>query len=313
MSVSHMVDAQPKAPGKGWGEPLHSDHMLLQAFASQQDESAFRGLVERHGPMVLRVCRHVTGDEHAAEDAFQATFVVLARKAATIVLEGSLAGWLSSVAYRTAQHVRASMARQRAKESEVPVKPDVPAHDPGQTEIFALLHSEIATLPEELRVVIVLCYLEGQTHEEAAAELDWPLGTVKTRLNRGRERLRQRLARRGIALGLLWLLLDSSRATAAPMSTNLVEKTVRMALLSAAEPVSSLPDPSPAPATFYRRLPLPMVLTLLWPLLGVGLILIGFGSTLTLFEPDAARPRVLAPLGHLPADAAVAANAEDCH
>src|SRR5262245_57053436 len=163
-----------------------TDGELLGRFASERDEAAFAALVERHGPMVLRVCRGVLGDLHEAQDAAQAAFLVLARRAGSIERRDSAAGWLYRVARRIAVRERVVSARRREIEClagsertafEAEESQDVPATE---------LHEELDRLPERYRVPLVLCYLEGLTHEQAANRLDCPPRTVETRLARGR-------------------------------------------------------------------------------------------------------------------------------
>ena len=184
-----------------------SDGELLGRFADRpgRDEAAgpaFAALVERHGPMVLRVCRSVLRDEHDAQDAFQATFLVLVRRAAAVRRQESVGSWLHGVALRVSARARADMARRRRHE-RCAVEERGTADQSGAggiaPELAAILHEELGRLPERYRAAVVLCYLEGHTCEAAARRLGWPVGTVKSRLARGRERLRGRLIRRGLA------------------------------------------------------------------------------------------------------------------
>lgn len=184
--------------------PAGVDGQLLERFAASQDQAAFAELVRRHGPMVLQVCRRVLGHHQDAEDAFQATFVVLARKAGTVAGLDSVGGWLHGVAYRTAMNARKLRGR-RAVPTGTPVDAAAVGAAPGanlmQADLHTVLDEELARLPEKYRTPIVLCHLEGKTTEEAAQQLGWPSGTVKTQLFRGREVLRERLTRRGLTLG----------------------------------------------------------------------------------------------------------------
>jgi len=174
-----------------------SDGELLRRFADQRDEAAFTTLLQRHRPMVLSVCRQVLGELHAAEDAFQATFIILARKAHSIRKQESAAGWLHRVACNVARKARTSAARRCAYEEQAASmanrEPTAPVSDP---DWGPLLHEEIDRLPGKYRSALVLCYLQGKTNEEAARELGWPSGTVKGRLARARQMLRDRLVRR---------------------------------------------------------------------------------------------------------------------
>jgi RNA polymerase sigma factor (sigma-70 family) len=179
------------------------DGLLVERFAGSQDEAAFAALVQRHGPLVWGVCRRVLGRDSDAEDAFQATFLVLARKAGSIGRRASVRSWLYAVAYRVAVRARAAAARRRARERPVadPPAAAVAALDPERHEVRAILDEEVSRLPERQRLPVILCYLEGKTNDEAARELGCPRGTVATHLARARQRLRGRLARRGLALG----------------------------------------------------------------------------------------------------------------
>ena len=199
-----------------------ADAELLERFVSRGDEAAFAALVRRHGPMVLAVCRRVLHNLHDAEDAFQATFLVLARKAAAVRQPGALACWLHGVAYRTSLKARAGAIRTPEIEA-APLR--LPALEPlselAWRELRLVLDEEIERLPTRYRTAVVLCYLEGQTYTEAARRLGCPPGTVSGRLARAREMLRVRLVRRGFTLsaGLLGALLT---ADAAPASVPLV-------------------------------------------------------------------------------------------
>ena len=211
-----------------------SDAQLLERFATRHGEAAeaaFAALMERHGPMVLRVCRRVLNDPHDAQDAFQATFLILVRRPGAVRHRASLAGWLYGVALRVAAHSRAASARRRVVEQAAGSRFGarcVP--DEGRHEVW----EEVDRLPERYRVAIVLCYLEGLTHEQAAARLGWPVGTVRSRLARARERLRGRLVKRGLASGSAVLagLVSSADANTLPLS--LVEPTIKAAMLVAA-------------------------------------------------------------------------------
>ncbi len=180
-----------------------SDSDLIERFLSSGDsarEAAFTALVERHGPMVFRVCRQTLLDHHAAQDAVQATFLVLARHAGAIRKRTSVSSWLFGVARRAAARIRMDEARRQHHELRRAAR--LPALTSGDRELadadlYPELHAEIERLPQKYRVPIVLCYLDGLTHEQAASRLRWPLGTVKTRLTRGRERLRARLEKHG--------------------------------------------------------------------------------------------------------------------
>jgi RNA polymerase sigma factor (sigma-70 family) len=215
------------------------DRELLERFVSAQDQAAFAALVQRHGPMVLGVCRRVLGDAHEAEDAFQATFLVLVHKAGTIGRPELLGPWLHGVAYRTAARARQA-ARRRAREREAVAMPDGdPAVEVAWRELREVLDEELGRVAHKYRVPLVLVYLEGKTTEEAARLLGCPKGTVLSRLARGRDRLRDRLVRRGLALsmGTLVLLLAETAAAAPPPA--LAEEAVKAAVSTAAGKVAT--------------------------------------------------------------------------
>ena len=178
-----------------------TDGQLMTQFVQGQDgsEAAFRILIHRHGPMVLGVCRRVLGDAHAAEDAFQATFLVLVKKAATLRDGDLLTNWLYGVALRVANKEKARGARRRVVERQAAERTASPASDGDQVELRSVIDEEIRRLPERYRLPLVLCHLEGLRHDEVAQRLGCPVGTVESRLSRAREQLRSRLARRGLA------------------------------------------------------------------------------------------------------------------
>jgi RNA polymerase sigma factor (sigma-70 family) len=203
-----------------------SDCELLQRFATRRGdpaESAFAALVARHGPMVLRVGRSVLRDEHDADDAFQATFLVLARKADSLRVDDSVGPWLHGVALRVASTARSAGARRARHERRASEQTIRVAERPLLDDPSPVIHEEIERLPERYRSAIILCDLEGLTQEQAAARLGWPLGTVRSRLARGRERLRDRLKRRGV---------DTSGALAAlapgALTDAMIEATSRL-------------------------------------------------------------------------------------
>ncbi len=187
------------AGGGGTAAAL-GEGQLLRRFAADRDEAAFEALMTRHGPMVLGTCRRMLVDPRDVEDAFQATFLVLARRAGSIRDADRLGPWLHGVARRVAGRARALAARRGAVEK--PGGEDravVPADAFEGAELRAAIDEELSRLPEKYRAPLVLCYLEGLTHDEAALQLRWPVGTVRSRLAGGRDRLRTRLTRRGLA------------------------------------------------------------------------------------------------------------------
>ncbi len=210
-----------------------TDWELIDRFRSRRDEGgerAFEALVTRHGPMVMGVCRGMLTDPTEVHDAFQATFLVLARRAGSIRKRGSIGSWLYGVAVRVAARERLSSIRRQIRERrtiEAVAAIATESADPSpidRDEGEAVVHQEVDRLPEKYRAPIVLCYLEGLTHNEAAERLSWPVGSVRSRLSRARDRLRARLARRGVTapstLGPLsaWLIAETAASTASASS-----------------------------------------------------------------------------------------------
>ncbi len=197
-----------------------ADEQLLDQWATrggEAAEAAFETLVLRHGPMVLGVCKRLLRDSHEIEDAFQATFLILARRAGSIRNREVLGGWLCKVAYRVAAPARTLSRRHRSPELPDTSSPfDRPDEIVEQDDLRIAILDEVHRLPQKYRLAVQLCYLEGRTHDEAARQLDWPVGTVRTRLAWARDRLRDRLVRRGLALpaGLIGAALVSAKASA---------------------------------------------------------------------------------------------------
>ena len=216
-----------------------SDKQLLERFVTlggQEAESAFSAIMERHGPMVLRTCLSVEQHDQNAQDAFQATFFILARRARWLWVRDSLGPWLHRVAYRVAVRSRVATAKRKEVELEGASLTTKSMADPPYLEFYPILHEELDRLPDRYRAPIVLCDLEERTHEEAATRLRCPIGTVKSRLSRGRERLRSRLVRRGLAplVGSLGASF-SSEAISAEIPHPLMETTIRVATRFLAE------------------------------------------------------------------------------
>jgi RNA polymerase sigma factor (sigma-70 family) len=198
---------------------VQPDRELLDRFVNERDEAAFAGLVHRHGDMVLAVCRRVLHNAHDAEDACQAAFLVLARKAGSIRKKDSLASWLHGVAYRAASNLKRGIIRREAREASVAVSAQSDGADVSWREVKGMLDDELCRLPEGYQAPLVLCYLEGKTRDEAARALGWSAGMVKARLERGRDMLRCRLMRRGLTLSavlLPGLLVEQAGAAALP-------------------------------------------------------------------------------------------------
>ena len=213
-----------------------SDGQLLDRFIDRREEAVFEAIVRRHGPMVWGVCRRVLRDHHDAEDAFQATFLVLARKANSVMIREKLGNWLYGVAYQTATKAKAMRAKRRAREGQVSDMPEpMVVPDEPRDDLAESLDRELSRLPEKYRIPIVLCDLEGISRKEAARQLGWPIGTVSSRLSRARSLLAGRLARRGLSLsvGSLAVLLAQESASAR-MPTQLICPTAKAASLFAA-------------------------------------------------------------------------------
>ena len=218
-----------------------TDGQLLERFATDADEVAelaFSALVERHEAMVWRVCLAIVRDEHEAEDAFQATFLVLVRKARSLWVRDSLGPWLHQVACRTASCLRTTVIRRRKHErrcAERDAARSVEVGTPRDPDRDAAVHEEVNRLPEKYRAPVVLCDLEGRTHQEAARFLGWPIGTVKSRQSQGRGLIRDRLVRRGLGLAVAGAVVESLRQTAvAAMPKEVSRSTVNAAMQQSA-------------------------------------------------------------------------------
>jgi len=216
-----------------------TDGQLLTNFVERRDEAAFANLVFRHGPMVWRVCHHALANQHDAEDAFQATFLVLVRKAASVRPREMLANWLHGVARTTAHRARAAAAKRGARERQVTPMPErpVPPANP-RADLHAVIDLELSRLPEKYRVLILLCDLEDRSRKEVAHQLGLPEGTVAGRLARARVLLARRLTRQGITLsgGLLAALLAEKAVGNVPpgVLTSTITTAARFAAESAA-------------------------------------------------------------------------------
>src|SRR5262245_10972704 len=217
------------------------DDELVNRYTREQDEPAFTELVRRHGPMVLSVCRRVLRNSADADDVFQATFMVLARKADSIRPASSVGPWLHGVALRTAKEALRRAARRRAKESRVvprEVRPEAAPHD-----VRPILDAELARLPAQFAQVLILCDMEGRTRPEVAAHLRVPEGTVASRLSRAREMLATRLTRRGIALTVGAVASVVGADARAAMSPELLAGTAKAAYAFGAGKVAESTSP----------------------------------------------------------------------
>ena len=269
-----------------------TDGELIERCADRRDESAeaaFETILVRHGALVLAVCRQVLGDLHAAEDAFQATFLVLVRRAGSLRVRahGSLGPWLYGVAYRTAMKARTSAARRRAREHRVAL-PEARAEQATaaaeRDDLSSALHQEVNRLPAKYRAAVVLCYFEGRTHDEAAAALQWPVGTVRSYLSRARDLLHTRLTRRGLApAGLVGMSLLAPGARAE------VPAAVRDATIA----VAIKGTPAGAGAAALANLVLRSLLLARWKTTAAGLsaVLMAAGLGLVLRGALGSQPR----------------------
>jgi RNA polymerase sigma factor (sigma-70 family) len=263
------------------------DAVLLDRFVRLRDGTAFAALVARHGGMVLHVCRRILGDLHAAEDAFQAAFLVLARRAEAIRRRESLAAWLHAVAYRVARKARLSAAGRKRREADGPApEPPAPHTDPLEQmtvrELLAALEEEVQRLPEAYRLPVVLCCLEGLSQEEAARRLRSTAGSVRARLERGRKRLHARLAKRGLTLAAVLGAVEVSRGIAAAVPPALVGTAVQAALTDKLGDAVAAGTVSAATATLTEGVVKAMLLKKLKVVAAVvlGVALTGFGAGL---------------------------------
>src|SRR5437660_686438 len=221
-----------------------SDGQLLERFACRREEAAFATLLRRHGPMVLSVSRRILHQMQDAEDVFQATFLLLARKAASIRKRESVGSWLHGVAFRLATRLRAQASRRAAHERQAGAMRTTSAGLAAWQELQAVLDESLQKLSEKYRSALVLCYLEGKTQEEAARQLGCPLGTIRSRLAQGRKLLHDRLARRGLtlsagALGTLMAADSLSAAVPAAMQDATLKAGLQFAAGNAADQLVS--------------------------------------------------------------------------
>jgi len=252
-----------------------SDQELLERFAAHHDESAFEALVQRHGPLVLGVCWRLLGQEQAAEDAFQATFLILARKARAIRWHKTVRNWLYQVAFRTASEARVQRAKRLRHEREAGAMLLRDANNATEwEELRLILDEELYRLPEKLRMPLLLCYLHGKTRDEAAQELGWTEGAVKGSLERGRELLRNRLTRRGLSLGTATLptLLAQGAVTAVPEA--LLNSTMRVAVRGIMSAPVAVLSKGVVQAMFWAKIKLATVMLMAASVIGSSGILV---------------------------------------
>jgi RNA polymerase sigma factor (sigma-70 family) len=278
-----------------------TDGQLLEQFVAEGDELAFAALLERHGPMVMGVCRRVLAEPSDAEDAFQATFMVLVRRAASVANPRLLGNWLYGVAHRTALEARARILRRTAREKQAAYEPGVePTPDIIWREVRHVLDEEVSRLPDKYRIPFVLCYLEGQTNEEAASHLRCPKGTILSRLATARERLRARLVHRGVALSSasLGLLLTEKTSAAVPaaLSASTTQAATQIAAghsLATVVPgqVAALTE-GVIRAMFLNKLRVVTAAALMVALLGVSAVLLAQAGNQADDNPNADRQRI---------------------
>jgi RNA polymerase sigma-70 factor (ECF subfamily) len=235
MSLAAIRPHLPPFPGTS--NPSSTDGQLLQRYVASRDEDAFAGLVRRYGSLVLGVCESVLENSQDSEDAFQATFLVLSRRASNLDGQRPLGNWLHAVAFRTALKARQTIVQRRRRELQMlDVSTIVGRNAQGREEsewsdLRPLLDEELNQLPEKYRAPLVLCFLEGKSHLQAARELGWPSGSMSRRMNRARKLLQKRLARRGVTLsaGALFLLI-AKNAGAVTVTPTLIAATAKAAL-----------------------------------------------------------------------------------
>jgi RNA polymerase sigma factor (sigma-70 family) len=265
------------------GAEALTDGQLLARFLAGRDEAAFAVLVRRHGPMVLGVCRRVLRHAQDAEDAFQAAFLILARKAGSVLKREALGSWLYMVACRSAQRARASRARRRVRERQVDEMPHPQVLPEEAQDWRPLLDDELGRLPDKYRAAVVLCDLQGQSRREAARQLKLPDGTLSRRLATGRRLLAERLSRRGVALsaGALAAAL-SGGAASATVAAPLVVATAKAAVFVAAGYLAAVSTPV---AVLTRGVLRAMFLTKLKVVVGVVLVVVALGAGGVAYRP----------------------------
>jgi RNA polymerase sigma factor (sigma-70 family) len=262
-----------------------TDHQLLLKYRTRGDHVAFAELVGRHGPMVLRVCQRVLRHDQDAEDAFQATFLVLARKAGSVRKTEALASWLHGVAHRVSLRARRDAARRRSRDRETqPTRAKSGIGEADWREVQAALDEEIRALPEKYRAPFVLCILEGKSRAEAAGELGLKEGTVWSRLSQARKLLQERLGHRGIALSAILAVEALSGGTVHATLARLVDSTVRVVLSAGGVPLRTAALARAVGGT----MPTKTVIAVLLGLVTIGLL--AFGGILLKADGPAPRP-----------------------
>lgn len=289
------------------GEREESDEDLLRAFIENRNEKAFTAIVRRHGPLVQRVCQSALQHRQDAEDAFQGTFMVLARKAASITKGQSLLSWLHGVAYRLTTEMKRNASRRQIKLTQVKTMPRQISSDPSEElswrEVEALLHKEIERLPAKYRDAFVLCALGGNSRSDVARNLGILEGTLSSRLAHARKLLQNRLARRGVSLAAVLGAIDVSQRAWATIRPRLVESVVNVAMSQTAKGSAIACAVGAGLLTIIegveRSMSSSKMKTMLASLVTVGLIAAGLGgladySSAGLSEPIRTKPSVSA-------------------
>jgi RNA polymerase sigma factor (sigma-70 family) len=282
-------------------QSTETDGQLIDRFIAGRDEAAFAELVGRHGAFVLAVCRRVVGDRHLAEDAFQATFLVLARKATAVRPREGVRAFLYGIAVRVALEARTVSARHSARESSVSALPERAADrfEPPDTDVLRVLDEEVAALPDHLREAVVLCELDGLSRKEAAVRLGIAEGTLSSRLAKARRLLAERLRKRNVTFPAVGL---GVLAGSAPVSARLVAATVSFASPGAAVPAAvNILTIGVIRMLFVQKLRI---------LLSLAVVVIGAAASVALPDPkeapsaDRGTPTILpAPAAHPAPDA----------
>src|SRR5262245_3493966 len=295
--MSTLLQHVRRAALRGDAEGM-TDGQLLGWFVTRREEAAFEALVRRHGPMVLGVCRRVLRDPHDAEDAFQATFLVLVRKAASVQPRERVGNWLYGVAYRTALEARIILARRHAKERQVSAMPEPPAPPSDDSRDWRpLLDEALSRLPAKYRTAVVRCELEGRSCKEVARILGIPEGTLSSRLATARQILARRLARHGLGVSAAALAAFLAQQTSAAVPASLLTTTVHAATLFAAGSVTAaaaistnvvLVTEGVLKAMFLTKLKTVTAVFVLMAILGGGIGWVGSGTQAG--PPDDSKP-----------------------
>jgi RNA polymerase sigma factor (sigma-70 family) len=257
-----------------------SDGQLLERFVCRRDSAAIEALVRRHGPMVWGVCRRVLHHHHDAEDAFQATFLVLARKAASIHPRAQVGNWLYGVAHQTALKARATTARRRTRERQQPEMPETAMRERDfWPDLQPILDRELTSLPDRYRAVIVLCDLEGKTRIEAARVLGCPEGTINSRLTRARTILAKRLSRCGLAVSggaLAMVVANESASASVPVS--IMTSTIKTVSLAASGQSFAVGLISPQVNALMEGVMKAMLISKLKTITAIAFLIVAIGS-----------------------------------